>query len=88
MNEYILIIALPAGNYEDNSTMVPKARVVASVIQYFVRERRHIHHHTVAKDIMDFMEGMGFIKVDRDYQKYVNAALRLVQQLLNCLGLK
>ena len=49
MNEEILIVAPPVGNYEDNSTIFPRARVVASVIQYFVRERCHIRHLTVVE---------------------------------------
>ena len=35
---------------------------------------------------MDLLEGMGFIKIDRDCQRYVNLALRLVQRFLNHLG--
>ena len=66
MNEEKLLVAFPAGNYEDNSTIVPRARVVASVIQSFVREQRHIHHRTVAKAMINLFEGMGFIKIDRN----------------------
>ena len=86
MNEEILFVALTTGNYEDNSTIVPRVRVVASVIQYFVRERRHIRHQTVSKEMMNLLEVMGFIKIDRNFQRDVNAELRLVQHFLNHLG--
>ena len=59
---------------------------MASVIQYFVRERRHIRHHTVEKYIIYFLEGMGFTKIDRDCQRDVNTAPMLVQLFLNHLG--
>ena len=37
VNEERLIFAPLVGNYEDKSTIFPRARVMASVIQYFVR---------------------------------------------------
>ena len=86
MNEERSIFAQPAGNYGEKSTRVPRAQVVASVVKYFLRERRHIHHRTVAKYIIDLLERMGFIKIYRDFQIDGNAALRLVQRFLNLLG--
>ena len=35
---------------------------------------------------MDLLEGMGFIKIDHDCQRDVNAALGWVHWFLNCLG--
>ena len=66
VNEERLLVAPPAGNYEDTSTRVPGARVVASFIQYFVRKWCHIRHRTVTKDLMDLLEGMVLLKIDHD----------------------
>ena len=65
---------------------MPIVLVMASVIQYFVRERRYIRHHTIAKDTMDLLEGMGFIEIEHNCHRDLNAALRSVQRLLNRLG--
>ena len=86
MNEERLLVAPPEGKYEDKSTIVPMEQVVASVIHYFVIERRHIRHHTVANDTMIFLEGIGFIGIDRYFQRDVNVALRSMQRFFNCLG--
>jgi transposase len=81
-------VAQVKGNYRLKSTRVPRSRLLTSLVQRFVRERREIRQRTVAKDVMDFLDGLGFITVDRKSKKDVNAALRSVQRYLLALGYK
>ena len=88
VNGKSLSVANVRGNYRLKSTRVPRARAVATMVQHFVRERRQTRQRTVAKDIMDFLDGVGFITVDHESKKDVNAALRSVQRYLLRLGYK
>jgi len=88
VNGTSLYVATVRGNYRLKSTRVPRACAVATMVQHFVREWRQIRQRTVAKDVMDFLDGSGFITVDRESKKDVNAALRLVQRYLLQLGYK
>ena len=86
VNDIPLTVAKPCGNYRVKNTRVPRARGVASMVQSFLRSRREIRQRTVAKDVMDFLHGCGFITVDRTNKKDVNAALRSVQRFITRLG--
>ena len=59
-----LRVANPAGNYRRKSTRVPRVAGVIAMVQRFVRVRRVTRTRTVAKDVMDFLDGCGFITVD------------------------
>ena len=88
VNGIPLTVAKTAGNYRLKSTRVPRSRLVTSLLQHFVRERRQIRQRTVAKDVVDYLDGCGYITVDREKKKDVNAALRSVQRYLQRLGYK
>ena len=88
VNEKPLSVANPKGNYRLKSTRVPRARSVATIVQNFFRKRRQICQRTVAKDVMDFLDGCGFITIDRENKKDVKSALRSVQRYLYGLGYK
>ena len=60
-----LSVANIKGNYCLKSTHVPRARLVATIVQNFVRERQQIRQRIVEKYVMDFLDGCGFITVDR-----------------------
>ena len=88
VNGIPLSVANPAGNYRLKSTRVPRARGVAKMVQAFVRQRRQIRQRTVAKDVMDFLDGCGFISVDRICKNDISSALRSVQRFLCRVGYK
>ena len=69
-------VANTKGNYRLKSTKVPRARLVATTIQNFVRERRKICQRTLAKYFMKFLDGCGFIAVDQENNKDVKYVLR------------
>jgi len=58
------------------------------MVQRFVRDRRVTRTRTVAKDAMDFLDGCGFIAVDRENKKAVESALRSVRRFLEKMGCK
>lgn len=58
-----------AGYYRLKSTPVLKAHEVANMVQLFVREQRQTRQRTVEKHVMDFLDGFGFITVDRTSKK-------------------
>ena len=78
INGKFLSVANTKGNYCLKSTRVPRISLVATIVQNFVLERRKIRQRKVAKDVMDFLDGYGFITVDQDNKKDVKYALRLL----------
>ena len=88
INGKFLSVANTKGNYCLKSTRVPRISLVATIVQNFVLERRKIRQRKVAKDVMDFLDGYGFITVDQDNKKDVKYALRLLQRYLYRLGYK
>ena len=70
------------GNRNKKPSVVPDLRCVTSVIQKFVRDRRVTHTRTVARDVMDLCIESGFIDVDRNDPKQLQAALRSAQRFL------
>jgi len=77
-----LSVANAAGNYRLKSTRIPRALGVVNKVQAFMRARRQIRQRTVAKDVMEFLDGCGCISVDRMSKKDISAALRSVQRFL------
>ena len=83
-----LQVSNPAGNYRRKSTRVPRVAGVIAMVQRFVRDRRVDRTRTVAKDVMDFLDGCGFITVDRASKTSVESALRSVRRFLERTGYK
>ena len=88
VNGKVMQVANPAGNYRRKSTRVPRVAGVISMVQRFVRDRRLTRTRTVAKDVMDFLDGCGFITVDRESKTSVESALRSVRRFLERTGYK
>ena len=72
VNVKSLFIDITKGNYRLKSTRVPRISFVAAVVQHFVLGRQKNRQRTVAKDVMDFLGGYGFITVNRENNKDVN----------------
>jgi hypothetical protein len=87
-NSERIVEARQRGNYSQKSTRVPGARCVVNSVQAFVQDRCITRTRTVAKDVMDFLDQIGFIEVNCSDKKSVNAALRSVQRFLKNLGYK
>eukprot|EP00957_Ditylum_brightwellii_P186930 14235296-Ditylum_brightwellii.AAC.1 len=82
----LLFVVNSGGNHHSKSTQVPRACLVATMVQYFVREWQQTHQRTVARDVMDFFDGCGYITVDQENKKDVNAALRSMHCYLCHIG--
>ena len=77
-----LSVANTKGNYRLKSSQVPLISLVSTIVQHFFMERQNIRQREVAKYVMDFLDVYGFITVDRENNKDVKYALRLVQRYL------
>jgi len=58
------------------------------MVQRFVREHRLTRQKTVAKDVVDFLDGCGFIIMELDSKTSIESCLHFVCRFLNHLGYK
>ena len=70
-----LQVTNPAGNYCRKSSCAPRVPGVIAMVQRFLRDQQITRTQMVLKDVMDFLDGCGFITVNRQNKMSAKSAL-------------
>jgi hypothetical protein len=76
------------GNRTKKTTRIPHLNSVILDTQSFVRERRHKHERTVAKDVIAVLGRKKHITVNRDSPKAIESATRAIRRFIRVIGYK
>lgn len=86
VDNILLLAAKTSENYRIKRSRVFIVRGFARMVQWFARGQKEILRKTVAKDVIDSLDGGGFTKVDQNNKTELSAVFRSVQQFLNRFG--